>query len=407
MVDEVLSRAGTLNSDPQAFKLDWVALEGEVSALDENLQQTLSVGLENLFAEVPLFISTENLVQMQAVIAAIERVVNLSGWRDSPDNFGATKGVFYGYDFHLNEQGVHLIEINTNAGGGFLNGFLVASQSGINFPGVATSADNLDVHFLDMFRNEYRQVHGDAPLKFVAIVDEKPESQYFYTEFLLAQKMFERAGITAYISDPSEFHLGDDGLYLGDKKIDLIYNRLTDFSLQHHAELRQAYASGLAVVTPAPIHHARYADKTNLAHLCDVEVLHDVGASDADVDVLQACIPHTLRVRRGMEEELWAKRKQLFFKPNTGYGSKGAYRGKNVTKRVFKEIMNSDYVAQQIAIPGERMVCTSDGVEIPLKYDVRCYVYDGVIQLVAARMYQGQTTNMRTPGGGFALVRVE
>jgi len=108
-----------------------------------------------------------------------------------------------------------------------------------------------------------------------------------------------------------------------------------------------------------------------------------------------------------MEEELWAKRKQLFLKPNTGYGSKGAYRGKNVTKRVFKEIMNSDYVAQQIAIPGERMVCTSDGVEIPLKYDVRCYVYDGVIQLVAARMYQGQTTNMRTPGGGFALVRVE
>jgi hypothetical protein len=41
-----------------------------------------------------------------------------------------------------------------------------------------------------------------------------------------------------------------------------------------------------------------------------------------------------------------------------------------------------------------------------LKYDVRCYVYDGRIQLVAARLYQGQTTNFRTPGGGFALVRV-
>ena len=40
-----------------------------------------------------------------------------------------------------------------------------------------------------------------------------------------------------------------------------------------------------------------------------------------------------------------------------------------------------------------------------LKFDVRCYVYDGHIQLVAARLYQGQTTNFRTPGGGFALVR--
>ena len=40
------------------------------------------------------------------------------------------------------------------------------------------------------------------------------------------------------------------------------------------------------------------------------------------------------------------------------------------------------------------------------KFDVRCYVYDSKVQLIAARLYQGQTTNFRTPGGGFALVRV-
>ena len=40
----------------------------------------------------------------------------------------------------------------------------------------------------------------------------------------------------------------------------------------------------------------------------------------------------------------------------------------------------------------------------PLKLDVRNYVYDGSVQLLAARLYQGQTTNMRTPGGGFAPV---
>jgi hypothetical protein len=39
-----------------------------------------------------------------------------------------------------------------------------------------------------------------------------------------------------------------------------------------------------------------------------------------------------------------------------------------------------------------------------LKYDVRCFVYAGKIQLLAARLYQGQTTNFRTPGGGFAPV---
>jgi hypothetical protein len=36
--------------------------------------------------------------------------------------------------------------------------------------------------------------------------------------------------------------------------------------------------------------------------------------------------------------------------------------------------------------------------------DVRNYAYDGTVKLVAARLYQGQTTNFRTAGGGFAPV---
>ena len=44
------------------------------------------------------------------------------------------------------------------------------------------------------------------------------------------------------------------------------------------------------------------------------------------------------------------------------------------------------------------------GVEQDLKLDLRNYVYQGTVQLVSARLYQGQTTNFRTPGGGFAAV---
>jgi hypothetical protein len=39
-----------------------------------------------------------------------------------------------------------------------------------------------------------------------------------------------------------------------------------------------------------------------------------------------------------------------------------------------------------------------------MKFDRRAYTYDGAVQWVAARLYQGQTTNFRTPGGGFAPV---
>src|SRR3989338_2038518 len=65
--------------------------------------------------------------------------------------------------------------------------------------------------------------------KGVAMVDEQREAQYMYPEFLLAQRMFERAGIAAYIADPAALHARGDGLYLDGRKIDLVYNRLTDF----------------------------------------------------------------------------------------------------------------------------------------------------------------------------------
>ena len=62
-------------------------------------------------------------------------------------------------------------------------------------------------------------------------------------------------------------------------------------------------------------------------------------------------------VRAEDAEQWWAERKQWFFKPVSGYGGKGAYRGDKLTKRVFEEIMQSDYVAQRLAVPGERKVC--------------------------------------------------
>jgi len=283
---------------------------------------------------------------------------------------------------------------------------LIDSQRDAGLPGKAAAVENLEQAFLAMFSNEWRLVRGDAPLNTIAIVDEQPEGQYLYPEFLLAKDLFESAGIAAHIVDPAALQTRDDGLYFGAEKIDLVYNRLTDFSLQHHPALRQAYSSGRVVLTPHPFAYAQYADKRNLARLTDAQGLRALGADEADIATLHSGIPHTIVVRPDMEATLWAERKSLFFKPNSGYGGKGAYRGANLTHRVFGEIMHGDYVAQKLAPPGERAVCVNDAETVSRKYDVRCYVYDGQIHLVAGRLYQGQTTNFRTPGGGFALVRV-
>jgi hypothetical protein len=72
---------------------------------------------------------------------------------------------------------------------------------------------------------------------------------------------------------------------------------------------------------------------------------------------------------------------------------------------VFDEVMKGGYIAQRFTPAGERRRVTSAGDET-LKVDIRCYAYAGEIQLMAARLYQGQTTNFRTAGGGFAPLYV-
>ena len=187
--------------------------------------------------------------------------------------------------------------------------------------------------------------------------------------------------------------------------MDLVYNRLTDFYFEdpRNHVLRQAYVDGLAVVTPHPRAHALFADKQNLALFSDADTLRSFGVADASIELLARGVPLTRTV--GSQEDWWRARKDWFFKPRHGFGSRGAYRGDKLTRRVFADVISGHYMAQQFTPPSERLRTGSNGKEA-FKVDVRCYAYDGRIQLMAARLYQGQTTNFRTAGGGFAPVYV-
>ena len=187
--------------------------------------------------------------------------------------------------------------------------------------------------------------------------------------------------------------------------MDLVYNRLTDFdlSLPTHAALRSAYASGAAVVTPHPRAHALHADKRNLVTLSDDALLASWGLPEQDRALLRAVVPHSQLVSADNADALWAQRRRLFFKPTAGYGSKGAYRGDKLTRRVWAEIVAGNFIAQDFVAPSERLV-NIGGLPTRLKLDVRAYAYAGQIQLLAARTYAGQTTNFRTAGGGFSPV---
>ncbi len=369
----------------------------------------------HLFSSTSVFISPEQAQQMQALVRAVEAVVahpeyrrTLGEWSPLPDFVPPTAGAFMGFDFHLGEQGPRLIEINTNAGGAFLNVALLRAQ-------IACCADvtdqmsqqtlHLNRQFMQMFESEWHLQRGKERLRTIAIVDDGPSAQYLFPEFQLAERWFRRQGYAAIIVDAAELHWQNGQLLHQSTPVDLVYNRLTDFSLSEprHAALRQAWLQDSAVVTPNPYLHAIYANKRNLTLLTDADLLRSWGIDDATIATLITLIPATTHLTPARADEFWEKRREYFFKPASGFGGRAAYRGDKLTRKTWEEIKRGDYIAQQKIPPGERALTVNDE---PLlhKMDIRAYTYAGRIQMFAARLYQGQTTNFRTPGGGFAAV---
>ncbi|HZW13462.1 MAG TPA: hypothetical protein VFF81_09760 [Noviherbaspirillum sp.] len=391
-------------------------LEAEPSLA--GLFDEIAASRPHLFSSTAVFMSPQQLGQIKAVIAAVEKLAHLPAYRNlvlarAPAIAAAEHGprsVFMGYDFHLGENGPQLIEINTNAGGALLNTALARAQQACCAEMEALYQATGDLSqaewtFWSMFAEEWRLQRGSAPLSRIAIVDDAPTEQYLYPEFQLFVRLFERFGIEAVVADARTLEWRDGRLWHQDLPIDMVYNRVTDFYLQDasHDALRCAYEAGAVVVTPHPHAHALYADKRNLAMLTDAALLEQLGV-DADTRaILQAGVPRTELVTPEHADDLWTRRRHLFFKPSHGFGSKAAYRGDKLTRRVWEEIVAGNYVAQALVPPSVRLISCEQG-QVGLKLDVRAYVYKDNVQLVAARLYEGQTTNFRTSGGGFAPV---
>ena len=323
-------------------------------------------------------------------------------------------GGILGLDFHLGGTQPQLIEINTNPGGLLVNLELARAVTAacdcMTEPLAGLASGNVPLEavparVVDGFLAAWTARRGQRPLRTVAIVDDDPGNQYLGPEFLLYQRLFARAGWSAQIVDAGALVFRDGVLTTGNERIDLVYNRLTDFYLAEprHATLREACESDAAVLTPNPADHAHWADKRLLAWLRDETLLSAAGLDADERTHLLRTIPPTEVVDRAAGDELWQRRKQLFFKPVDGYGSKAAYRGDKLTRATFDHILSHPYVAQVIAPTSTRRVIV-DGQESDLRVDVRNYCSGGATWLRAARLYRGQTTNFRTPGGGFAPV---
>ncbi len=311
------------------------------------------------------------------------------------------KSILMSYDFHLNENlEPKLIEINTNASFlalGTEMRKLFQTHAPATFEG--THSENFDLNEIcENIETEISLFGKKKEIQKVAIIDEQPQMQKLFAEFLFYQKLFEKHGWSVDILDVKD---------IDSEKYDFIYNRHTDFYLtgpvsQH---LREAFLKKTVCFSPNPFEYLLLADKQRNRDWFSPEFLNSLNSKQKEIwdSKIKKHLLEVHLMRRELIDEIWSKRKGLFFKPQSSFGSKQAFKGASISRTAFDKFFESPSIAQEYCAPQEVELETSQGVQ-KFKFDLRCYAYQGKFQSVLARIYQGQTTNLRAPYGGFAPV---
>jgi hypothetical protein len=230
----------------------------------------------------------------------------------------------------------------------------------------------------------------------IAIIDDKPEEQRLFIEFLVYNELFKSWGLDSKITDYRQALATAP---------DFIYNRHTDFFLNEpeSKELREKFQDKSICFSPNPYEYFLLADKQRMIDWHKEGFLSSLPLSKDQQDRIKAATPLAYELTPANAEEIWSQRKKLFFKPKNAFGSKQSYRGGSISRKIFDELTTQSIMGQEFIPAPEVPFETPEGAQ-NFKYDLRCYAYQGRLQLIVARLYQGQVTNLRTPQGGFACV---
>lgn len=333
---------------------------------------------EQLLSETIIRLPRRILTQIQTEVSAYYHLRDwgaqhlLSQYLSMGLKVPTNEAVCTSFDFHLNlEDELKLIEINTNAA------FLALGTELYQFRNVESGFTTDDI--VKMFSHEAQLARKN--LESVTIIDEEPEKQRLFFEFLLYQKIFEQFKIPCAIKNFSDVT----------EKDSFVYNRFTDFYLSdsRSKRLKELFNDGNLILSPNPYEYFLLGDKQRML---DWQVQTQVFPPKSLLKIYD--------LGKADKDQIWSERKKLFFKPKNSYGSKQAYKGASISHTTFNEFYGPTMIAQEYVQPQE-----VDVGGVKMKFDLRCYAYQGKLQLVIARLYQGQTTNLRTPGGGFTVVQ--
>lgn len=357
---------------------------------------------DNLISPFSLQLPESVLTQARQVIELIFSMRNQASYQSHYQNLITEKGLFdpgnksimMSYDFHLDENNnLKLIEINTNAA------FLILGHQMYQAKGHPVPV--VDFSLSEIRENIYTELRlqNKSPSEHlkVAIIDNTPSEQRLFVEFLVYNELFKSWGWNSQIRDYRELFQNFSP--------EFIYNRFTDFFLDQpeSTALREKFLTRDICLSPNPYEYLLLADKQRLIDWVVPGFLESQGLSGDNLRLVQQSLTLSYDLCPAKAEEIWAQRKKLFFKPKNAFGSKQSFRGGTISRKAFEEIIGQNMIAQEFIPAPERIFETPQGPQ-KFKYDLRCYAYQGRLQLIVARLYQGQVTNLRTPYGGFATV---
>ena len=355
---------------------------------------------ENLFSPFIITLPKKILKQAEAFINSTYKLRNSEKYLDfyktdleklnisDPLN----KSIMMSFDFHVdNSEILKLIEINTNAA--FLGmGDLMYKVHGIDNPCAQFKIESLK----NCIETELKLNGQDSKNPVVSIIDENPSTQRLYIEFLVFNELFKKFGWSSEISDYRSIN----------PKSNFIYNRFTDFYLtkEESSELRTRFINSEICLSPNPFEYFLLADKQRMIDWnTNTDFIKSILSED-EFQTFRNHIPHCSDLTPESADQIWSHRKNLFIKPKRAYGSKQSYKAASMSRKLFNELLTEDMIAQEYIPAPEQTFQTSQGEE-NFKFDLRFITYTNELQIVVARIYQGQVTNLKTPMGGFACVK--
>ena len=339
------------------------------------------------------------------------------------DTFVSNSSLLMSYDFHLDQDNsLKLIEVNTHSSG-YLISELVDQVQGINLKNsIFSEFENQEIingegqlnieqyspldSLKKSFEKEWECFSGqDHPPSSTLIVDHQIKNQKMYIEFLMYKDLLNYWNWTCELHEIKDFSINSQRMLIDSQKkeVQMIYNRCTDFYFDNLPDLKKVFLDRTCCISPHPREYLLLADKMRLCDWSSEDFLNQLELTQKEKKKIKNVVPFTAPVHSISQDELWKRRKTLFFKPLRGYGGKSVYRGKSISRGVFDRVVKESGIFQEIVPPA--LFIDSSGTK--WKYDIRAYVYKDKVQKLGARVYQGQLTQFQTPLSGFASINVQ